>query len=140
MSALNQCNFIGRLGQKPELKYGNNETPICKISIAITDTWKNKQSGQQEEQTEWVNIVAFNRLAEVMAEFLDVGSLVYISGKMKTTKYQDKEGVDRWSTEIIANMMKMLSSKSEGGSKTKQSTPKVTQVDDAPLIDDDIPF
>lgn len=111
---LNKCDFIGRLGQDPEVKYGANGNAIANISIGCSEKWKNKNTGQQQERTEWVRASAFGKLAEIMGEYLRKGSLVYISGKMQTRKWQDQNGQDRYTTEIIVNDMKMLSSKSDG--------------------------
>ena len=117
--SVNQCNFIGRLGQKPEVKYTQSGTAVCNFSIACTDRYKDK-SGQQQESTEWITIVAWNRLAEICGEYLDKGSKVYISGKYTTRKWQDQNGNDRYSTEIIAREMQMLDSKQSTGGQGSQ--------------------
>ena len=110
---LNQCNFIGRLGNDPEVRYMPDGKAAANISIGCSEKWKDKQTGEQKERTEWVRGSAFGKLAEIMGEYLRKGSLVYISGKMQTRKWQDQSGQDRYSTEIVINDMKMLSSKSE---------------------------
>lgn len=136
---LNQCSFIGRLGNDPETKFAANGNAITNISVACGEKWKDKD-GQQQERTEWVRATGFGRLAEIMGEYLKKGSLVYISGKMKTDKYTDKDGIEKYSTNIIVNDMKMLSPKSENAAAPQQPAPQVTQVDNAPDMDDDIPF
>lgn len=104
---LNQCNFIGRLGAEPESRHLGGEQ-VCNFSIGCNETWKDK-SGQKQERTEWVRCEAWRRLGEVCQEFLHKGALVFVSGKMKTRAWQDKEGVKRYSTEIAISEMRMLS-------------------------------
>ena len=117
------------------------------MSIATNESWKDKQSGEQKEKTEWHRVVMFNRLAEIATEYLRKGSQVYIEGKIQTRKWEDKEGKDRWTTEIVANEMQMLGSRSSGGNSAPSpiegspsnttSAPKPQGSDD---FDDDIPF
>lgn len=109
---LNQCSFIGRLGQDPEVRYSPSGIAFANLSVACSEKWKDKQTGEQKERTEWVKAVASGRLAEVCGEYLRKGALVYISGKMATRKWQDQAGQDRYTTEIRINEMKMLDSKS----------------------------
>ena len=109
---LNQCQFIGRLGKDPETRYVPSGEAICNFSIAVGSQWKNK-AGEKQEATECVNITAFGTLAGICAEYLKKGSQVYISGRMKTEKYQAKDGTDRYSTKIIADRMQMLGGKSD---------------------------
>lgn len=113
MADLNQCNFIGRLGADPEIRYMPNGDPVANFSIAVGEKWTDKQTGEAKENTEWVRIVAFRKLAEIIAEYLQKGSQVFISGKMKTRKWQDQNGQDRYTTEIIADQMQMLGSKQD---------------------------
>jgi single-strand DNA-binding protein len=120
MSNLNQCNFIGRLGNEPETRFTQSGKAVTNISIAISEKYKDKNTGQQVEKTEWVKIAAFDKLAEIMQEYLKKGNLVYINGKMRTNKYLDKDGKTCYSTEIIANQMQMLEGKGES------SKPKVS--------------
>ena len=110
---LNQCNFIGRLGNDPEVRYMPDGKAAANISIGCSEKWKDKNTGEQKEKTEWVKCSAFGKLAEIMGEYLRKGSLVYVSGKMQTRKWQDQNGQDRYTTEIIVSEMKMLSSKSD---------------------------
>lgn len=105
---LNLCQFIGRLGKDPEISAMANGTAVAKISIAVGESWKDKASGQKQERTTWVPVVAFGRLAEVMGQYLTKGSKVYLSGKFSTRKWQGQDGQDRYTTEIIANEMQML--------------------------------
>ena len=138
---LNKCMFIGRLGREPELKQMPNGKAVANFSIACGQTWKDKNSGDKKERTEWVNIVAFDRLGEICGQYLTKGSQVYIEGKFTTRKWQDKEGKDRYSTEIVAENMQMLGGKRDGESApapraAPASTPKAA--DD--VFDDDIPF
>lgn len=119
---LNKCDFIGRLGQDPEIRYMPDGKAAANISIGCSEKWKDKVTGEQKEKTEWVKCSAFGKLAEIMGEYLRKGSLVYVSGKMQTRKWQDQSGADRYTTEIVINDMKMLGSKSEsqGGNQPQQ--------------------
>ena len=110
---LNSCNFIGRLGNDPEIKYLPSGGAVASISIACSEKWRDKETGQQKEKTEWIRCSAFGKLAEIMGEYLRKGALVYVSGKMQTRKYQDQSGQDRYSTEIVVSEMKMLGGKSD---------------------------
>lgn len=142
MSNLNQCNFIGRLGQDPEIRYMPNGDAVASLSIAISEKWKDKQ-GQNQESTEWVRITAFRRLAEIIGEYVKKGSLIYVSGKMQTRKWQDQQGNDKYTTEIIANQMQMLGGKSEQGQQApKQNSNSQHRMggNQEPDFDDSIPF
>jgi single-strand DNA-binding protein len=110
---INKVILIGNLGADPELRYTQSGTPVASFRIATTERWKDKD-GNQQEQTEWHNIVAWRRLAEICGEYLNKGSRVYIEGKLQTRKWQDQNGNDRWTTEIIAREMKMLTPRGEG--------------------------
>ena len=124
MSNLNQCNFIGRLGQDPEQKYMPNGKAVVNLSIAVSEKWKDQQ-GQQQESTEWVRVTAYDKLAEIIGQYVTKGSLIYISGKMKTRKWQDQQGNDKYTTEIIANQMQMLGGNDKASGQ--QQTPKQQQ-------------
>lgn len=113
---LNACSFIGRLGKDPETRYMPSGDALTSFSIAVGSQWKDK-SGEKQESTEWVNITAFGKLAEICGEYLVKGSQVFISGRMKTDKYTDKDGITRYSTKIIADKMQMLGGKSDGGQR-----------------------
>jgi len=140
---LNQCQFIGRLGKEPETRYLSSGDAVTSFSIACGSQWKDKQTGEKKEATEWVNITAFGKLAEICGEYLKKGSQVFISGKMKTDKYQDKEtGADRYSTKIIADNMQMLGGKRDN--EPAQDSHNTAKSDGyAPQgggMDEDIPF
>jgi single-strand DNA-binding protein len=112
---VNKVILVGNLGKDPESRYMPNGKAVTNFSVATTDSWKDKQTGEQREQTEWHNIVMYERLAEVAAEYLKKGSQVYIEGRLRTRKWQDKEGRDRYTTEVIANDMQMLGSRQGSG-------------------------
>ncbi len=141
---LNHCSFIGRLGNDIELKYTASGSAVANFSIACNDDYKDKQ-GQKVEQTNWINIVTFGKLAEIAGQYLKKGSQVYISGKQVTRKWQDQEGKDRYTTEIVAHEMQMLGGKSDGGNAPKSdgqhkpSSQFDMPADDFPE-DDQIPF
>lgn len=138
MSNLNKVLLIGRLGKDPEIRYMPNGKGVVNFSIATSEKWKDKQ-GERQERTEWHTIVAFEKLAEIIAEYLRKGALVYIEGKLQTRKWQDKEGKDRYSTEIIAQQMQMLGGKPEGRREAPRERPTQAPADDGGF-DDDIPF
>jgi single-strand DNA-binding protein len=112
---VNKVILVGNLGKDPETRYMPNGKAVTNFSIATSESWKDKQTGEQREQTEWHNIVMYDRLAEIAAEYLKKGSQVYVEGKLRTRKWQDKEGRDRYTTEINANEMQMLGSRAGGG-------------------------
>lgn len=116
----NQCNFIGRLGQEPTLRHTPSGVPVANFSIATSEKFKD-QSGQIQERTEWIDIVAWKQLAEICASYLTKGKLVFISGKFQTRKWQDKSGQDRYSTEIVAQTMKMLDGPGNPGQPQQQN-------------------
>ena len=111
---INKAILIGNLGADPEIRYTQNGAPVATFNIATTERWKDKD-GQMQEQTEWHRIVAWSRLAEICGEYLNKGSRVYIEGKIQTRKWQDQNGNDRYTTEIVAREMKMLTPRGEGG-------------------------
>lgn len=123
---LNQCNFIGRLGNDPETKYLANGDAVTNFSIACGESWKDKQTGQKQERTEWINVVAWRKLGEICGEYLRKGSQVMISGKFTTEKWQDQSGNDRYSTKIIANNMQMLGNRDDN-SNAADPAPKYQQ-------------
>ena len=134
---LNKCCFIGRLGQDPETRYMPNGNAVTGISLAVGDDYKDKD-GKKVEQTEWVRLSAFGKLAEVMAQYLKKGSKVYIEGKMKTRSY-DKDGQKHYATEIHASEMYMLDGKQEGQQPAQQPRQAHKPAQQAPAHDD-IPF
>jgi len=111
---LNKVTLIGRLGADPEVRYMPSGGAVTNIGIATTRRWKDRQSGERRDETEWHRVAFFNRLAEIAGEYLHKGSLVYIEGRIRTRKWQDQNGQDRYTTEIIAEQMQMLDSKSGG--------------------------
>jgi len=108
---VNKVILVGNLGKDPETRYMPSGSAVTNLRIATTEAWKDKQSGEQQERTEWHSVAMFGRLAEIAAEYLRKGSQVYIEGKLRTRKWQDKEGKDRYTTEIVADEMQMLGSK-----------------------------
>ncbi len=112
---VNKVILIGNVGQDPETRYMPSGKAVTNLRIATSESWKDKQTGEQREQTEWHTVVMYDRLAEIAAEYLKKGSQVYIEGKLRTRKWQDKEGRDRYTTEINANEMQMLGSRAGGG-------------------------
>lgn len=121
---LNNCQFIGNLGADPETRYTPSGVAVCNIRIGCSESWKDKNTGEKQERTEWVRIVAFNRLAEIMGEYLKKGSQVYIEGRMQTDKYQDDQGNDRYATKIIARDMQMLGGRGGSDQGDRQGPPK----------------
>jgi single-strand DNA-binding protein len=148
MSSLNKAMIIGNLGQDPEVRYTQSNTAVANLSIATSDRYKDK-SGEWKETTEWHKVVAWGRTAEVCQEYLQKGSKVYIEGSIQTSKWEDKEGQTRYTTEIKARRMIMLDSRSGNGqsssaaSQNKASEPMSSNVDlddNFDDIDDDLPF
>jgi len=143
---INKVILVGNLGADPETRYMPNGTAVTNIRVATTESWKDKDTGDQKENTEWHRVVFFGRLAEIVAEYLRKGSQVYIEGKLRTRKWQDREGNDRWSTEVVANEMQMLGGRPGSNAPAQAPAPAAAQVGaDAPQpppgeFDDDIPF
>jgi single-strand DNA-binding protein len=149
---VNKVIIVGTLGADPDTSYAPSGSAITKLSIATNESWKDKETGEQKEKTEWHRISMFGRLAEISAEYLRKGSQVYIEGKLATNKWQDKEGNDRWTTEIIANQMQMLGGRPTGNatsskSNENQQSPSNENQQSPPEppagtddFDDDIPF
>ena len=115
MASVNKVILVGRLGKDPETRYMPNGEAVTNATLATSETWKDK-SGEKQEKTEWHNLVFYRRLAEIAGEYLKKGSQIYVEGKLQTRKWQDKEGKDRYTTEIVVNEMTMLGGKSTGGS------------------------
>jgi single-strand DNA-binding protein len=147
MASLNKVMLIGNLGKDPEVRYTAGGTAVASFSIATTEKFKGK-SGDWEEKTEWHNITLWARLAEIAGEYLSKGKTVYIEGRLQTRKWQDKEGKDRYTTEIVGEKMQMLSGKGEGGGGNARPASKPSQQDyqgssyQEPVFnpDDEIPF
>ena len=144
MAGVNKAIVVGNLGNDPEIRYAANGSAIASISVATSERWKDKNSGEQQERTEWHRIKLFGRQAELAGEYLKKGSQVYIEGRIQTSKYQDKDGNDRWSTEIVAREMTFLGGRGGGGGGDSQSASSASspQRDSGPSgdFDDDIPF
>ena len=151
---VNKVILVGNCGKDPETRYMPSGGAVTNISIATSESWKDKQSGETKERTEWHNVVFFNRLGEIAGEYLKKGSQIYVEGSLRTRKWQDKSGQDRYTTEIVASEMQMLGSRGGGDSyapaqSQSQSRPASNQQSDpapapAPMVeegfDDDIPF
>ena len=148
---INKVILIGNLGSDPETRAMPSGAYVTNISIATSESWKDKQTGEQKERTEWHRVVMFDRLAEIAAEYLRKGSSVYIEGKLRTRKWQGKDGQDRYTTEIVANEMQMLggrgggggdfdSGSSGGGSRGGQDSSNAPPQAGPDEFDDDIPF
>ncbi|MEO6696556.1 MAG: single-stranded DNA-binding protein [Gammaproteobacteria bacterium] len=146
---VNKVILIGNLGKDPEVRYMPSGGAVANVTLATSESWKDKTTGEKKESTEWHNVVFFNRLAEIAGEYLKKGAKVYIEGSLRTEKYQDKtSGQDRYTTKIIANDMQMLDSRagqgnpnyqpeSSGGTEPGQKSAATSAADN---LDDDIPF
>jgi single-strand DNA-binding protein len=146
---VNKVILIGNLGQDPETRTTPGGTTVTNIRIATSESWKDKTSGEMKEQTEWHGIVLWNRLGEIAAEYLKKGSQVYIEGRLQTRKWQDKQGNDRYTTEIVASEMQMLGGRGGGATQETRDTregggkgfaPAAAAGGATPDFDDDIPF
>lgn len=150
---VNKAILVGNLGNDPDMRYTAGGAAVANISVATAESWRDKETGEQQERTEWHRVVFFGRLAEIVGEYLRKGSQVYVEGRIQTRKWQDKDGQDRWSTEIVANELQMLGGKG-GGSANYESAPQSQPQQSAPApqassspapapaddFDDDIPF
>ena len=135
---LNKAQIIGHLGADPELRKTNNGTAVCELRIATSERWTDKE-GQRQEQTEWHRVILWNRTAENAAKYLNKGSKVYVEGKITTRKWQDKEGNDRWTTEIVVHALQFLDAKGSGGSNVG-AVDEAAQSGGDDFADGDIPF
>ena len=154
MASVNKAILVGHLGKDPETRYAPSGDAICNITLATTDTWRDKASGEKREATEWHRVVFFGKLAEIAGQYLRKGSQVYVEGSLRTRKWQDKDGQDRYTTEIRADQMKMLGGKQEGdgpsrgdtagrgGERARQDPPQGGSNPSGGFgnFDDDIPF
>ena len=149
---VNKVTLIGNLGNDPEVRYSGNGNAVANVSLATAESWRDKDSGEQQERTEWHRVVFFGRLAEIVSEYLHKGSQIYVEGRLQTNKWQDKEGNDRYTTQIVANEMQMLGGRG-GTSNNKEPVPEPDNtVDSSPKksqpiakspaddFDEDIPF
>ncbi|MEM7468583.1 MAG: single-stranded DNA-binding protein [Pseudomonadota bacterium] len=148
---VNKVTLIGNLGADPEVRYTANGSAVANIRLATAESWRDKESGEQQERTEWHRIVFFSRLAEIVGEYLKKGSQVYVEGRLQTRKWQDRDGNDRYTTEIVANEMQMLGGRGGGGGFDSPSSAGGSSSGGAPApqsgneppmddFDDDIPF
>ena len=144
---VNKVILVGNLGRDPEVRYMPSGNAVANVTLATTESWKDKQSGEKQERTEWHNVVFYSRLAEIAGEYLKKGSQVYVEGSLRTRKWQDKSGNDRYTTEIIASEMQMLGGRSgSAGYAAADSAPAMSGSSAssagsaAPDFDDDIPF
>ena len=160
MASVNKVILMGNLGRDPEVRYSPDGAAVCNVSIATTSSWKDKTSGERREETEWHRVVFYNRLAEIAGEYLKKGRPVYVEGRIKTRKWQNKEGVDQYTTEVVADNMQLLGGRdggdggssggNEGGSGAPRPAARAQQAarPAAPAagganlsdMDDDIPF
>jgi single-strand DNA-binding protein len=136
---INKVILIGHLGQDPEVKYMPSGSAVANVSIATTESWKDKNTGEKKDKTEWHRVIFFARLAEIVGEYLRKGSQVYVEGRLQTRKWQDKNGQDRYTTEIVASEMQMLGGKGERGEeRASEPAGAGAAADDG--FSDDIPF
>jgi single-strand DNA-binding protein len=143
---INKVILVGNLGSDPEVRYTASGDAVANVNVATAESWKDKQTGEKQERTEWHRVVMFKRLGEIAGEYLKKGSQVYIEGKLQTRKWQDKNGNDRYTTEIVANDMQMLGSRGGSSAYNNESAPAPAQAQPATAsagsddFDDDIPF
>jgi len=145
---INKVILVGNLGQDPEVRAMNDGSSVVTISVATSESWKDKINGEKKESTEWHRVVFFGKLADVAAKYLVRGGKVYVEGKLQTKKWQDKQGIDRYTTQILASEMQMLDSKKDAAAQDAQSSAKEyaamsggrVENDPPPYADDDIPF
>ena len=140
--SLNQCQFIGNLGRDPETRTFQNGDKVTNLRVAVSEKWKDKNTGERKERTEWVSVAVFGPLAGIAEQYLRKGSKVFLSGKMQTRKFQDQSGADRYTTEIVLQgpqaVMTMLDGPS--GNRGSDQSEQITRNDQTPEMDDEIPF
>jgi single-strand DNA-binding protein len=153
MAGINKVILVGNLGAKPEIKYASNGNAISNLSIATSESWTDKSTGQKQERTEWHRVSLFGKVAEIAGQYLDKGSKVYVEGKLQTRKHTDKDGIERWTTEIVVSgfngTLQMLDRRDDSSSSTpapskdvtekSQTEPSITPVS-KDEFEDDIPF
>ncbi len=139
MAGVNKIILVGRLGKDPEVRYTPSGAAVANFSIATSEEWKDKDSGEKQERTEWHRVVAWRRLGEICGEYLHKGSQVYIEGRLQTKSWEDREGNKRYTTEIVAQTMQMLGSPRKEG-KTKSVEESYPDEEPISIPDDDIPF
>jgi single-strand DNA-binding protein len=136
MAGINKVILVGNLGAKPEIKYASNGNAISNLSVATSESWTDKNTGQKQERTEWHRVVFFGRTAEVVTQYLTKGSQIYVEGRIRTQKWQDKDGNTRYNTEILADNMTMLGGKPSQVDSPSSASASVTTDDES----DDLPF
>lgn len=140
---INKVIIVGNLGADPDSRAMPSGNAVTNISVATSESWNDRETGEKQEKTEWHRVVFFNRLAEIAAQYLKKGSQVYVEGKLQTRKWEDKEGNERWTTEVVANQMQMLGDRmsndmtNDNASSSQSSSDNDFSTDD---FDDDIPF
>ena len=142
---INKVILVGNLGQDPDIRYLPNGSQVANLRIATTETWKDKQTGEAKERTEWHQVVIFGKLAEIAGQYLTKGSQVYIEGALQTRKWQDQSGQDRYTTDVVVNIggvMQMLGGRTDNNSQSshQQQTPPAASNEPPTDFDDDIPF
>ena len=143
MRGINKVIIVGNLGADPDSRAMPSGNAVTNISVATSESWNDRETGEKQEKTEWHRVVFFNRLAEIAAQYLKKGSQVYVEGKLQTRKWEDKEGNERWTTEVVANQMEMLGDRMSGDTSNDNASSSQSSSDnDNPDIefDDDIPF
>lgn len=136
---INKVILVGNLGDSPDVRTMPNGNKVANVSLATSDSWKDKNTGEQQERTEWHRVIFFNRLAEIVEQYLKKGSKVYVEGRLQTRKWE-KDGVERYTTEIVANEMQMLDSRSDAPGTGQPAHQPSTQPSNFDNFDDDIPF
>jgi len=151
MAGINKVILVGNLGAKPEVKYASNGNAISNLSVATSESWTDKSTGQKQERTEWHRVSLFGKLAEIAGQYLDKGSKVYVEGKLQTRKYTDKDGIERWTTDVVVSgfngTLQMLDRRDDSSSSAPsgditakdQVEPSITPVS-KDEFEDDIPF
>ena len=142
-NGVNKVILIGNLGQKPEMRYTATNSAVANLSIATTESWKDKESGEMRDKTEWHRVVFFGKTAETIERYLDKGSKIYVEGKLQTRKWQDKDGNDRWTTEIVGSQFNFLDSRSSqnnDASMDQSSSSSLPDGDSSGISEEDIPF
>ncbi|MCR4158789.1 single-stranded DNA-binding protein [Kerstersia gyiorum] len=127
MASVNKVIIVGNLSRDPEVRYSADGVAICNVSVATTSQWKDKTSGESKEETEWHRVVFYGRLAEIAGEYLKKGRSIYLEGRLKTRKWTDKENIERFTTEIVADQMQMLGGRNEGGDQADRPATQARQ-------------
>lgn len=153
MASINKVIIVGNLGRDPETRYTTGGEAICNVAVATSDRWKDKNTGEQREATEWHRITFFGKLAEIAGQYLKKGSQIYVEGKLRTRKYTDKDGIEKYATDIIGDQMQMLGSRQGSGEPSDDygsrapasrqggaAKPAARSGGSVSAMDDDIPF